>query len=293
MRFDDAARNRQAQARPAALEFRLAGRMERDLAGLVELLEDQLVVGRVNADARIADHHLYPLWLAGPFGRQPLTRNRDLAAIGGIFDRIDDQLAKHLAQLVCIRLDGRQAFQPFHLKAQLALLQRAVVLLVHHFHHVEQGSRLFEQRQGLVGDLRNIQHAVDHLQHAVRAADNAVYQLFYLRVGYHAGMRLGHLGVPAGDGQRGAQLVGGHVDEGRFILIQPLQVMVGAVQLLGALLHHLLELLVEALDLLVQVGILKGGCRLHGEGGGHGGIIFHESRRFPPGERDHPQGAAF
>ena len=88
MRFDNARGDRQPQAGAAAFEFGAPGGVQFNFADLVQFLENDFVVGRVDTDAGIFYADFQPAALAvvgfnaGADG--------DAAAIRRVFDCVDD-----------------------------------------------------------------------------------------------------------------------------------------------------------------------------------------------------------
>src|SRR5215207_370153 len=91
--IDNPARNGKPQSRSAALEFGLARGMQKNFAGLVELLKDEFLVLRVDANAGVLNGDL-DLGQGTASDRPPTDGNP--ASIGRVFDGIADHVIKDL-----------------------------------------------------------------------------------------------------------------------------------------------------------------------------------------------------
>jgi hypothetical protein len=90
----DPAINGQAEARAAALEYGFAGRVQRHRTNLIELLEYQLVVLGVKADAGVLNADLRTRHAAVERNRP--GANGDTAAVGGVLDGVDNHVVQRL-----------------------------------------------------------------------------------------------------------------------------------------------------------------------------------------------------
>ena len=96
VRFDNACRNCQTKPGPPPLNLVRPEECSSTFPKLVELFEDDLVVGRINADAGIADADLTKLTMSIHLDR--LGIDKDRTAIGCEFNGIDNDIVESLFQ---------------------------------------------------------------------------------------------------------------------------------------------------------------------------------------------------
>src|SRR5262245_37553164 len=89
MRLKDTTSNRKAQPRTAALEFCLAARMEAYAPKLSEFVENNCLIFRRNSNSGIRNRNLDK-------ARQPSARDRNVALIRRVLDRVVDHISKRL-----------------------------------------------------------------------------------------------------------------------------------------------------------------------------------------------------
>src|SRR3990172_5637561 len=81
--LNDALRDRQPQPWAAAFELRLPGRVQLDGADAVKLLEDQFLIGLVDADTGVGDHDLHEISrVTTRLPRQRPSRDRNRPSVG-------------------------------------------------------------------------------------------------------------------------------------------------------------------------------------------------------------------
>jgi hypothetical protein len=129
VQLHELARDRQSQPR-AVVRARAGG------VHLRELLEDQLVELRVDADPRVRDGDLHPVRALG--GAAGL--HHEMALLRGELDGVADQVPQHVRHLVLVRPHRRQPRLGAHVEVQVLAVQERGVHPVHAVHDLSTGN---------------------------------------------------------------------------------------------------------------------------------------------------------
>ena len=211
------------------------------IVGLLELLEQLLLIGGIDSRSGVVHRHA-----ERAIGRRDLDRH--FAGVGEL-DRVADQIEQHLGQLLLVAVASRHVGRHVELEAQVLLrrqrLDRAVHLVDHVFHRII-GERQLELARL---DLGEVEHVID------QAEQMAAVALDPLEHGQRLLRRLAvdavedQLGVADDGVERGAQLVAHVGEELRLVLAR------------------LRKLAARFLDFVEQPHVLDRDHRLVGEGG--------------------------
>ncbi len=190
-----------------------------------EFLEDQGVVGFVDADAAVFDGDQHEVAFLPP-------GNINAPAVRRVFDGVQHDVAERLHQPLRIRLDGRQVAQAARRKHQAALLDRLGERLNRQAHDVFDAGGGEAQVHRVHVELAHVEHCADQVFEPVRRLAQICRHARRLVLVEHPLFVHGFhdVGVAANLGERGAQFVRGDGDEIGLDAVELFELLFGGLQ---------------------------------------------------------------